>query len=201
MIKPIILGSNPDNLPQAVFVALVSESKVWKNYQGVSEEARETVVPIVLMLQRWDGVKGFVGGEVEYGESLKEAVSRECIEEIGFVLSASEIEEAKLVSSHDMKKRVTHLMVVQVSPERMVDAVKGAHNAEHFMSETVAVMPVQFMNYPHKKAFDNFIKNNFASTVKEEISDLISELGWDKKYGLPTGFVPLELTQNSLSHK
>ena len=50
----------------------------------------------------------------------------------------------------------------------------------------------------YKKAFDNFIKNNFASTVKEEIADLISGLGWDKKYNLPTDFVPVESTQKSL---
>lgn len=198
MIKPITLGSNPENMAQAVFVALVSESKVWKDYEGISAEARETVVPLVLMLQRWDGMKGFVGGEVEAGESLKEAVVRECQEEIGLVLNASEIAAARLVSSHQMKSRVTHLMVVEVSPERMVEAVKGAADAEHFMSETVAVMPVQFMNYPHKKAFDNFIQNNFASTVKEEIADLINGLGWSEKYGLPVDFVPVGMTQKGL---
>ena len=198
MIKPIALGSNPDNMAQAVFVTLVSESQIWKAYEGVSAEARETVVPLVLMLQRWDGVKGFVGGEVEAGESLKEAVVRECQEEIGLVLNASEIAAARLVSSHQMKSRVTHLMVVEVSPERMVEAVKGAADAEHFMSETVSVMPVQFMNYPHKKAFDNFIQNKFASTVKEEIADLIDALGWAEKYGLPVDFVSVEMTQKGL---
>lgn len=198
MIKPIALGSNPDNMAQAVFVTLVSESQIWKAYEGVSAEARETVVPLVLMLQRWDGVKGFVGGEVEAGESLKEAVVRECQEEIGLVLNASEIAAARLVSSHQMKSRVTHLMVVEVSPERMVEAVKGAADAEHFMSETVSVMPVHFINYSHKKAFDNFIQNNFASTVKEEIADLINALGWSEKYGLPVDFVPVGMTQKGL---
>lgn len=198
MIKPIALGSNPENMSQAVFVALVSESKVWEHYEGVSAEARETVVPLVLMLQRWDGVKGFVGGEVEAGETLKEAVSRECREEIGLTLSEADIAAARLVSSHQTTSRVTHLMVVEVSPERMVEAVKGAADAEHFMSETVAAMPVQFMNYPHKKAFDNFIQNNFASTVKEEIADLINALGWSEKYGLPVDFVPVGMTQKGL---
>lgn len=198
MIKPIKLGSNPDNMSQAVFVALVSESKVWKHYDGVSAEVRETVVPLVLMLQRWDGVKGFVGGEVEDGETLKEAVSRECFEEIGLSLYEAEIDSAYLVSSHQTKSRVTHLMVLQVSPERMVEAVKGAINAEHFMSETVAAMPIQFINYPHKKAFNNFIQSQFASTVKEEVADLINALGWSEKYGLPVDFVPVEMTQKGI---
>lgn len=69
MIKPIPLGTNSENMPQAVFVAIVSESKVWKHYQEISKEDRETLIPLVLMLQRWDGLKGFVGGEVEEGEN------------------------------------------------------------------------------------------------------------------------------------
>lgn len=198
MLKPIKLGSNPENKKQAVFVALTSESQVWKNYEGVSEEIKKTVVPLVLMLQRWDGKQGFIGGEVEEGESLKEAVGRECFEEIGLMLNDSELESAKLVSSHQTDKRVTHLMTIPISPELMKEAVEGFSKAEHFMSEIIAVMPIHFINYRHKKAFNNFVKNNFASTVKEEIADLISELRWDEKYNLPTDFVPVESTQKSL---
>lgn len=198
MIKPIPLGTNSENMPQAVFVAIVSESKVWKHYQEISKEDRETLIPLVLMLQQWDGLKGFVGGEVEEGESLTGAVLRECVEEIGLRLSYEEIEKAKLVSSHQMENLVTHLMVVHVSPERMTEAVKGAARAEHFMSETVAAMPVHFFNYEKKRAFNNFIQNNFACSVKEEISDLISALGWHEKYGLPIDFVSEEMTQKGL---
>lgn len=198
MLKPIELGSNPENQKQAVFVALTTESQVWKNYEGIPDEAKQTVVPLVLMLQRWDGQQGFIGGEVEEGESLKDAVERECFEEIGLMLNDSELKSAKLVSSHKTEKQVTHLMTISISPELMQEAVKGFSKAEHFMSEIIAVMPIHFINYPHKKAFDNFVKNNFASTVKEEIADLISGLGWDKKYNLPTDFVPVESTQKSL---
>jgi len=197
-MKPIELGSNSDNLPQAVFIALISEVKIWQTYDGISKEAQETSVPLVLMLQRWDGLKGFVGGEVEPEETLKETVSRECREEIGFNLTYTEIQSAGLVSSHQTDKLVTHLMAVHISPSRMIEAIKGASRAEHFMSETVAAMPVQFINYPHKKSFDNFIKNNFASTVKEEIADLILALGWDKTYSLPIDFVPKNMTQKGV---
>lgn len=198
MLKPIELGTNPENKPQAVFIALTTEIQVWKDYEGLSEEAKKTVVPMVLMVQRWDGLKGFVGGEVEEGESLTDAVERECFEEIGLMLNNSELKSAKLVSSHQTEKRVTHLMALSISPELMEEAIKGFKNAQHFMSEIIAVMPIHFINYPHKKAFDNFIKNNFASTVKEEMSDLISALEWDKKYGLPTDFVLMKNTQKAL---
>ena len=114
MLKPIELGSNPENQKQAVFVALTTESQVWKNYEGISEEAKQTVIPLVLMLQRWDGQQGFVGGEVEEGESLKDAVERECFEEIGLMLNESELKSAKLVSSHQTEKQVTHLMAISI---------------------------------------------------------------------------------------
>lgn len=198
MLKPIELGSNPENQKEAIFIALTTESQVWKDYEGLSEEVKKTVVPVVLMVQRWDGLQGFVGGEVEEGESLKDTVERECLEEIGFMLNDSELKSAKIISSHQTEKQVTHLMTLSISPELMEEAVKGSKNAKHFMSEIVAVMPIHFINYPHKKAFDNFVKNNFASTVKEEMSDLISALEWDKKYNLPTDFVPVESTQKSL---
>lgn len=54
MITSLPLGSNPQNLPQAAFIALITESKVWKDYDEISNKAKKTIVPQVLMVQRWD---------------------------------------------------------------------------------------------------------------------------------------------------
>lgn len=198
MIKPIELGTNPNNMKQAVFVAFICEKKIWKNYEGISEEAKKTVVPVVLILQRWDGFKGFPGGEVEFNESLKDAASRECMEEIGLLLNEDEKSSMNLVSSHQCVKNVTHLFAISLSEERFNLAIKESMNAEHYGSEVSGVLQVPFINYPHKAAFDNFIKNNFSTSVKEEISDLITALKWDKKYNLPVNFVEEELTQSGM---
>lgn len=195
MIKAIKLGTNPDHMKQAVFVALVCEKQIWKKYECISEEAKQTVVPVVLMLHRWDGVKGFPGGEVESYESLKEAALRECMEEIGLSLNEQEQKSMTLVSSHQASKIVTHLFVISLPEERFDFAIKESVNAQHYGSEVAGVLQVPFMNYPHKASFDNFIKNNFATSVKEEISDLINTLEWDKKYNLPVNFVEESATQ------
>lgn len=41
MLKPIELGTNPENKLQAVFIALTTEIQVWKDYEGLSEEAKK----------------------------------------------------------------------------------------------------------------------------------------------------------------
>lgn len=184
MITSLPLGSNPQNLPQAAFIALITESKVWKDYDEISNKAKKTIVPQVLMVQRWDGFKGFVGGKVEEGESIKVAVSRECIEEINFRMTKEELKKAKLIASHSTGNLVTHLIVLHISPERMREAVIGSHDAKHNGSEIVSVIPVPFINYKHMPSFDNFMKNNFSSTVKEEIVELVKKLGWQEKYNL-----------------
>lgn len=46
------------------------------------------------------------------------------------------------------------------------------------MSEIVGLLPIPFVNYPHKKSFDTFIKDQFAATVKEEIKELIKMKKW-----------------------
>lgn len=198
MVVPIELGTNPNNMKQGVFVALVCEKKVWEKYEGIAEEAKKTVVPVVLMLQRWDGFKGFPGGEVELFETLKEAALRECMEEIGLSLNEEEQESMTLVSSHQASKIVTHLFVISLPENRFNLAIKESINAEHYGSEVAGVLQVPFMNYPHKASFDNFIKNNFATSVKEEISDLITALEWDKKYNLPVNFVEESATQSGM---
>lgn len=185
MIKDLELGTNPENLPQAVFIAIIAESKVWLNYEGISEAAKQTVVPQALMIQRWDGMKGFIGGQVEECESLKTAVRRECLEEINFNITNEELTNSKFISTHSTGNLVTHLIAINVSPERMREAVSGSHNAIHSGSEVVGVMPVPFINYPHMPSFDNFMRNNFAPTVKEEIVRMVKVLGWDEKYNLP----------------
>ena len=49
---------------------------IWENYHETTEEGRQFEVPLVLMVQRWDGFKGFIGGNVDEGETLLTALSR-----------------------------------------------------------------------------------------------------------------------------
>ncbi len=182
------LGQNLNNKPQAVFVAITTEAKIWKGYDGISKEEEEMFVPLVLMIDRWDGCKGFFGGEVESDESLLDAAWREFSEESGSELSNKEKANSNIVSSIETENLVTHLIEIKVSLERMKEFLYGVNKAQHFLSEVSGVSAVQFINYKNKNSFDNYMKNNFALTVKEEIFDLIVFNGWDVKYGLNIDF-------------
>lgn len=110
------------------------------------------------MVQSWDGCKGFIGGNVDEGETLLTALSPVC--------------------SHKTEKNVPHLFTGEISFTRMKQLIVNSVKSEHFMSEIVGLLPVPFINYPHKKSFDTFIKDQFAATVKEEIKELIKMKKW-----------------------
>ncbi len=183
MINKIKTGSNPNKKQEAVFVTIYTETPIWRNYEEVSEESRKTVIPLVLMLQRWDGKIGFIGGNVDNSESLKDAVVREVKEEAGFNIPIELIKDMELICSHETDINVTHLMGLKVSEETYRNILINNHKAEHFLSEGT-LFSVQMINYPHQPSFDNFMQNNFAPTVKEEIYEFITKVDWVNKYNL-----------------
>lgn len=193
-IETIETGTNPNNKKQAVFVMLYAETDIWRNYQEIPEAARKTIVPVVLMLQRWDGKIGFIGGNVETGEDLLIAALREFKEEAGFVIKDEHLENIHLLCSHETPKLVTHLMGFKVPETILREVLINNHKAEHFMSEGT-LFTTQMINYPHKNTFDNFMKNNFAPTVKEEIAVVIDKLKWTSKYNLNKNFIHTEVIE------
>lgn len=178
MVEKINLLSNPASQKEAVFVAFTTKHTIWENYNETTEEGRQFEVPLVLMVQRWDGCKGFIGGNVDEGETLLTALSRELKEEANFVLSEDEFLSLIPVCSHKTENKVTHLFTVEISYVRMKELIANSVKAEHFMSEIVGLLAIPFVNYPHQKSFDNFIKDQFAATVKEEVKELIEMKKW-----------------------
>lgn len=200
--EKIETGSISGNKQQAVFVMLYAETDIWRNYQEISESARKTIVPVVLMLQRWDGKIGFIGGNVEEGEDLLTAALREFKEEAGFVIKDEHLENMQLLCSHETKNLVTHLMGWKVPESVLREVLINNHKADHFMSEGT-LFTTQMINYSHTNTFDNFMKNNFSPTVKEEIAVVIDKLKWIDKYNLNKDFIYSELdaTKKSIKYK
>lgn len=197
-VKPIELGTNHNNKKEAAFIAVTCVSDIWRNYNEIPKELRNVKVPMVIMIDRWDGTKGFVGGNVEKGESLLNAALREFYEEVNYKIKPEQIIDSTIVASHETPKLVTHLINVEVSEDVIREILASAHKAEHFLSEVAGVSAIPFINYPNAPAFDNFIKNSFAKTVKEEIADLIITKKWHETFNLPIDFVPEDKTQLAL---
>lgn len=169
---------------KAVFVAFTTIGKVWKSYNGISEKAKITDVPLVAMINRWDGLIGFPGGEVEKGEKLIEAAKREVFEEIGYQMTSDEYSNAVVIFEKETKDQISYLVEISVSFENMKYILSEFKNAEHYLSEITSVMATPVINYSHCPSFDNFMKNNFAQTVSEQLIELIRFKKWFSRYGL-----------------
>lgn len=184
MLSAIAKGTNPNHKKQASFLAIYSEAKIWSSYNEINEDEKQIVVPLVLMIDRWDGCKGFIGGIVEKNETLLQAAIRELKEEVGYDLHNEEILSQEFISSYEMDSLVTHLTAIEVSFDKLKQIMSSLNNAEHYLSEVSGISAIQFINYSHKKSFDNFINSVFAPTVKEEIIDLILAKNWNYKYNI-----------------
>lgn len=184
MLLPIPKETNPNHKKQAVFLAIHSEAKIWHNYNEINKQEKQILVPLVLMIDRWDGCKGFIGGLVEENETLWQAAIRELKEEVDYDLHNDDILSQEFISSYEMDSLVTHLIAIEVSFEKLKEIMSSLNNAQHYLSEVAGISAIQFINYPHKKSFYNFMNNVFAPTVREEIIDLVLAKNWNYKYNI-----------------
>jgi 8-oxo-dGTP pyrophosphatase MutT (NUDIX family) len=183
MLHKIIPGTNPANKNEAVFIAVTTEADIYRDYEEISYDKRQTIVPLMIFLNRFDGTLGFIGGNKDGDETLVDCAVREMHEETGFKLSEEQKSSLELVCSHEIKNKVLHLFSLQVSEQTFKSILSSQTQAQHYLAEGT-LFATHCINYSHAKAFDNFMKHNFAYTVKDEIQELLMLLGWDKKYEL-----------------
>lgn len=185
-------------MKQAAFIAVTTEHPLYEHYQDIPENVRQTIIPVTLMFNRWDGSIGFPGGNIDSDESPLQAAIRELEEEVGVILSDTLKKEVHYVCTHGNEKIQVHFHSLQVDFMTFKQMMHGSHKADHFMVEGTPIVP-QCMNYPNGKGFNAFIKNNFAFAVKEEIAELIQYLGWDTKYNLTVEGINPQLLQQSVN--
>lgn len=128
-------------------------------------EAHGKVFRYVLMSLRWDNKLGFIGGGVDEGESLKEAVLREIEEEAGIDLRASALTE---LVSHTNGKINIHAYTVDLgflNDEEIRDYQMAGADAEHATWEGFSSWWVL-----NKFTINTLVESNMlASAVKEEL--------------------------------
>lgn len=168
---------------KSAFIAIYCESNFYKNYEQISEDKKNYVLPLVIMLNRWDGKIGFIGGNIDDNEDDLTCIVRETEEEIGYTISQDLQKQIFFVCSHTYENKTTSLYALKVDETTFKEILKSQHNALHYLSEGTA-SAIHFVNYPHNASFDNFMQNNFAPTVKEEIFSLVKLLEWENKYNL-----------------
>ncbi|MNY85617.1 nucleoside triphosphate pyrophosphohydrolase [compost metagenome] len=169
-MKKIELLSNPNKKPEAAFLAICSKAPVWKDYEGISEQDANKDIPLTLMINRWDGLIGFPGGQVEDGETAIQAAVREAYEEVGVVVQESEIQP---LASYEFSI-VAHLFVIEISYEQILSIYKNIPNSKHFGSEITGAFLAHLCNYKKGKGIRKLLDSGLAKSVREELIDLMN---------------------------
>ena len=160
----------------ASFVAYFTRvMKPWENNGSLTDEQRATEVPAILLLNRWDGRVGFAGGNVDAGETLLQSAARESLEEINNVVSEDEL---TAICSHNFQagKQTlsTHLFAKEVSVDELMSIQQNVHTSRDFGDEITGTVLCLVGDFGRGKGFPNFLKSPMATSVKEELIELIS---------------------------
>lgn len=167
---------NPNK--NAVFLAIYLKNKCYKGYPHTSEDIQNTTFCQLLFVNRWDGSKGFVGGNIDEGEDLITALKREVLEEINF--NITEQHTLKEICSHDCGNINTHLYSLEINLEEKHSILSHAHFGKDYEAEICGLLFQHIFrnkdNNIEKACFDRFLnKNFFAKSVKEEVEILIQK--------------------------
>ena len=166
---------NPNK--NASFVAIYARDFQPFLSADVPDSVKVRKCSVILMLNRWDGSIGFVGGNVDGNETLIDGAIRESNEEINLKLTYSMLEP---IVSHDFfinneKTRTSHLFASEVSISRFLEIEADVRKGRDFGSEIMGSVMVLVDDFGNGKGFPTFLNSPMAPSVKEELIELISQ--------------------------
>lgn len=160
----------------AVFVAFVSEPEhIYRAdpaCRAWGMDAWNAKLAMLGHVVRWNGELGFVGGMVDEGETLVEAVVRECMEEAGCLVEPSRLVP---VCSHSMVGREpdaakhTHLYLCRVTADELFQIRRQALDAPHARTEMSAFA----VTHMTPEAPDVLMGQKWAGTAAEQLKALL----------------------------
>lgn len=183
-MRQIETGLKSPHGQDCVFLWLYAlDGKPYANYQEV--DAADYVVPMVLVLLRWDGTMGTAGGKVDPGETLREALAREVKEELAYTLPAGSIPLE--FATFESQGWHNHAYRLEVPYAELLHIRNQAVTAEHAEAECSGYNLVHVERYrstgDRPRGIEAFLQNHFCSTAKRELELLISHIDAARKAG------------------
>lgn len=147
-----------------------------KPYAKYLPEGAPAHMPMVMTMLRWDGMFGTIGGKVDAGESLRQALAREVAEEGDFWLSEG-AEVTPLGTFVDGGWHI-HSFALEVSHDELVQARTRATMHQANSSECAGFCIVPTADYLPDvdvgvRGLSAFSRNAFCSTAKLEFDALL----------------------------
>lgn len=177
LIEAGTMGRPFDKKDMVFCMIYCNEGRQYENYDyflnsndAKIREKAQMKVPTVLTITRFDGKRGFVGGNVEkYHNSLIEALRCELEEE----LNLTDIDESRLEPLSTFANSKSHITtyIYRVSYEELLRIEKNSIHAKHRYSEVCGVDLLQL----HELSINNLRNTVFAGTGLDELNLLIEK--------------------------
>lgn len=131
--------------------------------------------PRFLIATRWSGSYGFIGGVLNHGESIKNGIVRECIEEIGYDLS-DKIFTLKTVNSVYYEQKNMEFTTVKLKlSEKEIKKIWSSWRENGDMAEhEISGLSLMRMD---ENIISTFLENKFAGTAGEDLKMFIKQFG------------------------
>lgn len=174
-MKKINLLTNPNNYKEAVFVALTAKHQLYKDVSFATEKFKNKEIELCLLMNRWDGCIGFPGGFVENNETLEQGLIREVQEELNwninnYPLTPISTYEFKTLKGLDI---VSHFYTVETTFEDLLEILKNACTAEHFIIENTGAFIAHLEDYELGKGYKNLLQSGLIANAKVQLIDLL----------------------------
>lgn len=139
---------------------------------------------LVLLQLRYDGTFGAVGGGVEKGEELIDALVRECQEEMMFTPDMSKLQEL-ITHQNPKSKACIHSWSYEMTFDELKELRDTCTKAPHFNAECAGVNLVHICRYMTGRGevgWNKIKEQRFASTAGLDLEFLVDKFKLLKDY-------------------
>ena len=144
--------------------------KPWENDESLPQTVRDTSTPVILVLERWDGRQGFIGGFNEPNDTIEKTIVKECLEETNNVIQESDL---KPVITHEFSI-VTHSMSMEFNSfNELLKFAENIRNSKHYMNEILGYSILYVGDLGRGKGLTQILKKNMATSCREELVHLL----------------------------